>query len=404
MATPTATVEVGFDLLASGNLTDAFILDDTVQGVLDNTTYTLAGETWTDVTSYVRLVNIRRGRSTELDRYNAGQVSVTFDNRARDFDPTNTGGAFYPNVKPRKPIRVTLGGNLAFFGQVEDWGFDFTVGGDATATVSGSDGFALLAGQEIVSHAATSQAPGTRIGAILDRAEIDWPNAMRDIDLGSETLQADTIAVGSNALQYLQNVEATEPGAMFVSRSGMFTFRGRNTSPETFSDVAFTDAGGGIPFTEISVGYGSELIYNVVTVTRAGGTAQRVDNSAGTGYAISALSRDGLLHNTDAAALDLAQWWAQSYSEPLVRIRSVTTELTALDATQQGDLLALDLADVISITFNGVQSWSKIESIEHQITAASHQLTFGLASATTVGAFVLDSELYGVLDSNRLAF
>ena len=402
MATPTATVEVGFDLLASGNLTDAFILDDTVQGVLDNTTYTLAGETWTDVTSYVRLVNIRRGRSTELDRYNAGQVSVTFDNRARDFDPTNTGGAFYPNVKPRKPIRVTLGGNLAFFGQVEDWGFDFTVGGDATATVSGSDGFALLAGQEIVSHAATSQAPGTRIGAILDRAEIDWPNAMRDIDLGSETLQADTIAVG--ALQYLQNVEATEPGAMFVSRSGMFTFRGRNTSPETFSDVAFTDAGGGIPFTEISVGYGSELIYNVVTVTRAGGTAQRVDNSAGTGYAISALSRDGLLHNTDAAALDLAQWWAQSCSEPLVRIRSVTTELTALDATQQGDLLALDLADVISITFNGVQSWSKIESIEHQITAASHQLTFGLASATTVGAFVLDSELYGVLDSNRLAF
>jgi hypothetical protein len=404
MATPTATVEVGFDLLASGNLTDAFILDDTVQGVLDNTTYTLAGETWTDVTSYVRLVNIRRGRSTELDRYNAGQVSVTFDNRARDFDPTNTGGAFYPNVKPRKPLRVTLGGNLGFFGQVEDWGFDFTVGGDATATVSGSDGFALLAGQEIVSHAATSQAPGTRIGAILDRAEIDWPNALRDIDTGSETLQADTVAVGSNALQYLQNVEATEPGAMFVSRSGMFTFRGRNTSPETFSDVAFTDAGGGIPFTEISVGYGSELIYNVVTVTRAGGTAQRVDNSAGTGYAISALSRDGLLHNTDAAALDLAQWWAQSYSEPLVRIRSVTTELTALDATQQGDLLALDLADVISITFNGVQSWSKIESIEHQITAASHQLTFGLASATTVGAFVLDSDLYGVLDSNRLAF
>jgi len=401
---PPTTVDVGFDLIASGNIADAFILDDTAQGVLDNTSYTLSGPTWTEVTPYVRSVNIRRGRSNELDRYNAGQVTVTFDNRALNFDPSNTESAYYPNVKPRKPLRVTCGSSLAFFGQVENWGFDFTVGGDATATVSGSDGFALLAGQEIVNHTTTPQDPGARIGAILDRAEIDWPNALRDINAGSETLQPDEVPVGQNALQYLQVVESTEPGAMFISRSGMFTFRGRNTSPETFTDVAFTDDGSGIAFTDIAIGYGSELIYNVVTVTRAGGTPQRVDNSAGTQYAVSALSRDGLLHATDAAALDLAQWWAGSYSDPLVRIRSVATELAGVSAAHQRDLLALDLADVISITFNGTQTWSKIESIEHQITAASHRITFGLAAATTVGAFVLDSELYGVLTSNRLAF
>lgn len=404
MSIPTTTVEVGFNLLATGDQTGKLILNDTVRGKLDQSGYVLAGPTWSDVTTYVRQVSIRRGRSSELDRYPSGQCTITLDNRARAFDPNYTLGAYYPYVKPRKPLRITCGTAVAFVGQVEDWNFAFEVSGDATATASGQDGFALLSGQELTGFTTTSQKSGTRVAAILDRTEVGWPNAMRDIDTGEQTLQADDVAYGTNVLAYLQTVEATEPGALFMSRDGKVTFRSRTTSPTTFTSVAFNDTGTGVPFTDISVAYGTELLYNLVNVTRAGGSRQTVDNSASTEYAVSSLTRDNLLHDSDASALQLAQWWSQIYSAPLVRFKSITLEMSGLTSTQQDLVLALDLYNVISVTFNGTQSWSKIDSIEHTITPATHRLTFGLSNATSANNFVLDSTLYGLLDTNRLGF
>jgi len=404
MSVPTTTVEVGFNLLATGDQSGKLILDDTVRGKLDDTGYVLAGPTWTDVTGYVRQVNIRRGRSNELDRYPSGQCTVTLDNRARQFDPDYADGDFYPYVRPRKPMRITCGTAVAFVGQVEDWNLSYQVSGDAVASASGADGFALFAGQELTGFTTTGQKSGERVAAILDRSEIGWPNAMRDIDTGEQTLQADDVTYGTNALQYLQTVEATEPGALFMSRDGLLTFRARTTSPTAFTDVAFDDVGTGVPFTDIAVSYGTELLYNIVTVTRVGGSAQRVDNSAATEYGISSLSRDNLLHDTDAAALQLAQWWSQIYSAPLVRFKSITVELSGLTTDQQADVLSLDLYSVASVTFNGRQSWSKIDSIDHTITPASHRITFGLSNTASANNFVLDSTQYGVLDTSRLGF
>ncbi len=64
MAIPATTVEIGFDLSALGG--PFFILDDPVQGVLDNTEYTLGGTLFYDVTEYVRSVSVRRGKSRQL--------------------------------------------------------------------------------------------------------------------------------------------------------------------------------------------------------------------------------------------------------------------------------------------------------------------------------------------------
>lgn len=404
MAIPSTTVEVGFDLLATGDQDGKLILDDPVRGKLDDAGYVLAGETWTDVTQHVRQVNIRRGRSSELDRYSAGQVSVTLDNRERQFSPDNASSDYYPNVKPRKPIRITCGTYRHFVGQIEDWNLGFKVGGDYTVTVAGSDAFALLAGQELTGFTTTSQTSGQRVAAIMSRDEVSWPAAMRDVDTGEQTLQADVVEYGSNVLQYLQTVEATEPGALFVSRDGMMTFRGRTTSPTAFTDVSFTDAGDGVPFVDISISYGTELLYNVVNVTRAGGTRQTVDNSSGTEYAVSSLTRDNLLHDSDDSAQDLAAWWASIYSEPLVRIKSVTVELLSLTEAQQESVLALDLYNVVTVAFHGGTSSSKIDSVEHQITPQSHRVTFGFSNSLSVNNLVLDSATYGVLDTNRLGF
>ena len=128
----------------------------------------------------------------------------------------------------------------------------------------------------------------------------------------------------------------------------------------------------------------------------------RVDNSAATEFGISACraqpSRFGRVR------LQLAQWWAQIYSSPLLRFKSITVEMLGLTTQQQVDVLSLDLYSVASVTFNGRQSWSKIDSIEHTINPASHRITFGLSNSASANNFVLDSVQYGVLDTSRLGF
>lgn len=63
--------------------------------------------TWTDVTSYCRGISIRRGRESELDRFNPGSCTLTMDNLDRRFDPTYAAGPYYPNVLPMRRVRIS---------------------------------------------------------------------------------------------------------------------------------------------------------------------------------------------------------------------------------------------------------------------------------------------------------
>jgi hypothetical protein len=56
------TVLVFFGVGGAGG--DVFTLDDATRGVLDSATYTLGGDTGSDVTSDVRHVSIQRGRTS----------------------------------------------------------------------------------------------------------------------------------------------------------------------------------------------------------------------------------------------------------------------------------------------------------------------------------------------------
>ena len=62
--------------------------------------------TWVDVTQYVREVNVRRGRQNDLQQFPSGSATVTLDNRTRLFDPFNTAGTYYGNLKPRRQIKI----------------------------------------------------------------------------------------------------------------------------------------------------------------------------------------------------------------------------------------------------------------------------------------------------------
>lgn len=109
---------------------------------------------WVDITTYVRTFSTRRGRSHELGRMQAGECSLTLDNRDRRFDPTYASGPYYPNVLPMAHLRIraTTASFLTytvFTGFVDDWGQQWSGPapqglGDATAEVHAVDALAVL--------------------------------------------------------------------------------------------------------------------------------------------------------------------------------------------------------------------------------------------------------------------
>lgn len=431
MATPDITVEIGFNLGAVPGPT-TFVLNDPVQGELDST-FVLGGELFYDVTEKVRSVSVRRGRSRRLDKSQTGSASVILDNRDRTFDPLYSGSPYAGQVKPRRPLRIKVSGQPVFTGLIEDWNLDYDVSGDSVASASCVDGFVLLAGAELLGFTATAQTSGERVDAILDRAEVAWPAGSRNIDTGSQQLQADAVAANTNALSYLQLVEESEVGSLFIGADGVLTFKAANTPPAAIVDpiltdgspiavdyndptVAYSDAAIkyvglddddiAVAYQGIAVEYGTETLFNRVVVSRAAGTAVAVDDlDSQAEYGVSVLDRSGLLSAADDQVDLIANFLLNKYAEPQVRIREVTVDLGTIDAVPQ--LVGLEIGDLIRVRYTPNQIGEQIsqiaivEGLAHNVTPQQHLMTFALDRITTL-PFELDSIDFGVLDESTL--
>lgn len=415
MSRPDTRVRIAFDL-AAGGAGNFFTLDDPVKGELNNATYKLAGDILEDVTDDVRSVSVRRGRSRELERYQAGAATVTLDNKDRKYDPA-AGTAVTPygaSMRPRKAVQITTAGQAVFAGVVDDWDLDYSLNGDHVASVKLTDGFVFLANQEIEPHTSTAQTTGERIEAILDRAEIAWPPAKRAIDQGVATLQADAIGGTAdpkpvNALTYLQKVDEAEQGALFIGASGSLTFRDRS-SLQVLTDVLFADDGTGIPFTNIAASYGAEELRNRVTVSRLnGGTATAEDTQSITDYgAIDYEIRDSLL-SSDTQAQALADRIVDRYAEPLLRVDGIEVVLNALPAAQVAEVLSLDLGALVRVLYtpsgigDAIDQFVTLDAIEHSIDSTQHRVRLSFSQGEEP-ALVLDSATFGLLDVNTLGY
>ena len=238
MAVPDTKVFIAFDLTASGQ--NFFVLNDAVKGELDSA-YVLGGTIFEDITNYVESVSINRGKSRQLEGYSGGQASVTLHNESRVFDPFNSASPYFGQIQPRKAVIVETNGARIFTGIIDDWDLTYDISGKAYASISAVDGFLLLSAAGLSSFTNTLQLSSDRINTILDRVEVQWPSGQRDIETGLTTLQADDIVQNQNALSYLQLVESTENGQLFIDKSGLLRFKNRTNNPTESELIAFSD-------------------------------------------------------------------------------------------------------------------------------------------------------------------
>ena len=410
MSQPAQKVEIGFDILSSG-LGPYFILDDPIKGKLNNTEFLLAGTLFFDVTDLVQSVAIQRGKNRQLDQFESGLANIVFNNNDRTFDPEYALSPYAGQIVPKRQVRISSGGIVQFVGLVDDWNLSYQPNGDSTAAAACSDATSSFATQTIATRTNSVQKSGERINAILDLPEINWPVDLRDIDTGLMTLGADTIPDNTNTLTYLRLVERSEPGAFFIGKGGNVIFRDRIAAP-TSGGVVLADDGSGIKYQSIRVQYGSELLANEIVVSSeiTSYEVTTLDLPSIDTYGIFNLTRTGLLINANQDVDDLADFYANKYSQPEYRFESVDILLDELTDQQQQNLLGLEIGDVVEIKFtpNGIapaiSKYAEIIRIDNGIDLTNHVMSLGF-STLDFALLVLDDAQFGKLDAgNALAF
>lgn len=216
----------------------------------------IADMTWTDVSEYVEgreAITISRGRQDEFSETQPGELQVTFDNTDGRFTPGYESGAYWPNVKKGRPIRVSVIHDgvtyRRFLGYVNEWPVAWPLGGDEESHV------------QVTATSRMSRV--TRAMSSVIEEEYLVPRPLAYYTLGEDSDA--TVAVDSSGNQ-APSLAQTGSGTAVV-------FAG-STGPGTDEMSAPTFAAGkylsGSPLTIPSSGTGVTIAASFLTGTAAG--------------------------------------------------------------------------------------------------------------------------------------
>jgi hypothetical protein len=414
MSAPSIEVDIRLDL--GQNDPVAFKLDDVVKGILDNTTYTLGGEKFYDISSRLVSVAVRRGKSQALDRIDSGIASITLDNSDRLFDPLYEDGFYFGALVPRREVIIRSNNYPVFDGFIDDFDIQYEPGKKSVVRIDVSDAFSVLTNSALDEVSPPSELPGARITRILDLPEVSWPEDRREIDEGNTLLLDSLIGEGTGTLSYLQLVESSEFGTIFISREGNLVFRERNATPNVinvvFANTAVDPAFTPIPFIDVNIVYGSENLYNGISLENDDfipetGFAENFTSQAL--YGVRAYDRSGLLVQNPEDLQFLAEFLLARFFQPQYRFDTVTVSLDNIISEKQNAVLDLEIGDIVQVAFEpsgippAIEQYCRIIGITHNWDNSSKNITFTL-ERLDFAIFILDDPVLGVLDDDRLSY
>ena len=403
-------VMVGFQ--STTGFGNPFLLNDAFYGVLDTAGRgTLGGVTMVDLTYLVESVNITRGRSRQLDQFNAGTATIAFDNASQILNPSNTSSPYYPFVLPRCPVQILANGIPIYTGLVTDWNLDYDISNQDIMYASCSDQFTVLANQALNAVTPSAELSGARINAVLSLPEINYQGA-RAIDTGSSTLGAYAIAQDTNVLNYLQLVNTSEQGYLFMSANGTLTFKGRSSVLNPVAGATFNTDGTGLPYQTLVNQYGDELLYNYIVTQSPAGAKQTTSNATSIAlYQAQQYALLDLLNSTTTEVAGLGNYLLGKYQNPVLRFTGLSTQMAALSTANQNIILGLDMTSICTVVKNFVVGTPATETqtlivsgISHNITPGSHIVSYTFESTDGNQYLTLDNTIFGLLNNNLLAF
>ena len=388
-------------------------------------------QTFTDVSTYVRNIEVNRGRQHALDDFQTGTCSVVLDNTDDRFNPLNTSSPYYNSttgetkVKPFKKIRVSAVYDSTTYRLFTGFitGYPESFGGqgvDATVRVQAVDLFKLLnlntigsrgwilgnssrslVGSARLGYADEQELSSARINRLLDAFGI--PTADRTISTGDLQVQAG-VSVDTNLLTALKQVEEAEQGQFFIGANGNAIFRDRNfkRTQQFASNATFGNGVGELPFSDVITNFDESRIINIVSVTREGGTEQLLQNNDSIDeFGSRQNSLTDTLNVSDTDALSIATQRLAQFENTSPRVEGLvinplgnTSLWTQTLGRELGDKITVKVPTPASTTMEfGVH----IESIRHSIDANNQTWSWNISTSAgaETGAWVIGSSRLG---------
>lgn len=286
-------------------------------------------------------------------------------------------------------------------GAVRNWGGYYLTGTlDEVAIYSGDLGVTRALAHY---NAGTTANAGDDVDAKITQALTDAGITWLATSLEDSLVTTKGAEYGTSVLAYLQSLERTEQGRVFIAADGTLTFHANTHDASASVAAAFTDvAGGSLPYVECEHEFDDTRIINDAIATRQGGVAQRYsDATSEAKYGLRSASVDGLQGETDANASAIASYLVNRYKDPAARIRALSVKPRANAAGLFPVVRTLDIGSKVTVrrlplgTGSAFTKTLMIEGVTHSIGIDGEWVTTYLTSpADASGVALWDSGLW----------
>jgi len=350
--------------------------------------------------SNVVSANVNFGRATYMDVYNGGGLTFTIKNQS------NQASGFQMNDKIRLQNSTDTYRVVYYVDEIQFNDYPGNTG-LSTATVICSDAIARL-GRNLVTKSLT-QTNTTAQAVELNETGID--PTIYAVSVG------DSIASASNfqgaPMQRLNQLVSTERGRLACYDTGVYFWSRSSVSNAGVGSIGLsnTDSISNLGYQEFSRTALGLNFMNNVTVTPTGGAEQVGQNPTsiaayGSNY-YSVSSEDA----TNAQALGLAEWIANSQSDPNSLRFEVGFTDRANDGTQVGSVLnIMSYTGLFNLTWrlpgSATTTTEQVvtEGFSMDISSSETSVRLFLSPVTLYQFFTLDSFNFGILDTSRLGW
>ena len=392
-----------------------------------------ATQSYTDISTYVRRISTKRGRTNELGQFTNGTATLTLSNADNRFNPNNTSSPYYDSansitkIQPYKNVKIT-----AIYDSTEYpifYGFLNTIpvkypalGADSTVDFNcvdafkifnsqnfesagwrlGRGGFSEIGVSTVLGYEDIQELSSARVTRILNL--IQFPSALRDIQTGTNQVQTQS-GTNPNILTALRDCELAENAQFFIGKDGKAVFRNRDyklsNTKATTVQASFSNDGTNLPYTNVVTSFDLNEIINVYEWIRKNGATQYISDGDSVQKYRPLTSSKTTLNISDTDVLSLIEQKIAETSLPIVRVDQL--EVNPKQNTNIWEkALGLEFGDRISVKIVNPDSSSYtdelwIESISHNINASAQSWNWSLTlSPASSSAWVLGSARLGI--------
>lgn len=342
----------------------------------------LKSGTWTSVTTTdVVQIDIRRGRTRQSERDQAGISVVVFNNTSGYYDPDNTSGSNPWVVSGTNILRdglqmrivATIGGTpyYLYYGFLEET--KVNQGEAPSVSMTFVDGIAYIADAQApaLATSAFAETAATRVGRMLTYAQ--WTGST------SLTGTVGMLATTQNrsCMELIYQAVDSIAGRFYISRSGVATLVPLADKFSRPTQLLFTDnqASNTVGYMQLFTNPGTYFVVNQAIINR--GEAKQYTSlyePSANAYGVAKAVFDAPVA-TDSNAQNLALYESIKLAEPETYVERI--DFNALAVGTYGllypDFLATELSDQVSVvrtTYDGrtIQWNLVVEGMAHTIT------------------------------------